>query len=77
VAVAVQGGATSTFLEAYDPQVRDEILDWMFKPGFAASLGILKVEIGMSTVARPSLRGSSLHGFMRCALEERLFNAVH
>lgn len=41
-----QGGATSTFLEAYDPAARDQILDWLFKPGYAVSLGILKVEIG-------------------------------
>ena len=37
------GGATSTFLFAYEPSVRAEILDWMFKPDFAGSLDILKV----------------------------------
>ena len=37
------GGATSTFLFAYEPSARDEILDWMFKPDFAGSLDILKV----------------------------------
>ena len=40
------GGATSTFLMAYDEPFRSEIMDWMFKPGHAASLDILKVEIG-------------------------------
>ena len=40
------GGATSTFLMAYDEPYRSEIMDWMFKPGFAASLNLLKVEIG-------------------------------
>ena len=40
------GGATSTFLMAYEPEIRSEIMDWMFKPGFASSLNILKVEIG-------------------------------
>ena len=40
------GGATSTFLMAYAEPYRSEIMDWMFKPGFAASLDILKVEIG-------------------------------
>jgi hypothetical protein len=40
------GGATSTFLMAYSPEYRSEIMDWMFKPGFASSLNILKVEIG-------------------------------
>ena len=40
------GGATSTFLMGYEPRAREDIMDWMFKPGFAASLNILKVEIG-------------------------------
>jgi hypothetical protein len=37
-----QGGATSTFLMAYDEPYRSEILDWMFKPDYASSLNILK-----------------------------------
>ena len=37
------GGATSTFLFAYEPSARAKILDWMFKPDFAGSLDILKV----------------------------------
>ena len=40
------GGATSTFLLAYKEPQRSQILDWMFKPGFGASLNILKVEVG-------------------------------
>ena len=40
------GGATSTFLMAYQEPYRSEIMDWMFKPGFASALDILKVEIG-------------------------------
>ena len=40
------GGATSTFLQAYKQPQRTQILDWMFKPGFGASLNILKVEVG-------------------------------
>jgi galactosylceramidase len=40
------GGATSTFLLAYEQEARDAMLDWMFKPDFAGSLDILKVEIG-------------------------------
>ena len=40
------GGATSTFLLAYKETQRSEIMDWMFKPGFGASLNILKVEVG-------------------------------
>ena len=38
----MQGGATSTFLMAYEEPYRAEILDWMFKPGFASALDILK-----------------------------------
>ena len=37
------GGATSTFLLAYKEPQRSQIMDWMFKPGFGASLDILKV----------------------------------
>lgn len=40
------GGATSTFLMAYEEDARNAILDWMFKPDYAGSLDILKVEIG-------------------------------
>ena len=38
------GGATSVFLPSYDPAVRAQIYDYLFKPGFGASLQILKVE---------------------------------
>ena len=40
------GGATSVFLRAYPEPYRSQILDYLFKPGFGASLQILKVEIG-------------------------------
>jgi len=40
------GGATSVFLPSYDPAVRSQIYDYLFKPNFGASLQILKVEIG-------------------------------
>ena len=40
------GGATSTFLLAYKEPQRSQILDWMFKPDFGASLQVLKVEVG-------------------------------
>ena len=49
--VSVQGGATSTFLMAYEEKPRGQILDWMFKPDYAASLDILKVEIGASSTS--------------------------
>ena len=31
---------------AYEETARNNILDWMFKPNYAGSLDILKVEIG-------------------------------
>ncbi len=40
------GGATSRFLPDYIKPSRSQILDFLFKPGFGASLHILKVEIG-------------------------------
>ena len=40
------GGATSVFLRSYPEPQRSEILDYLFKPNYGASLQILKVEIG-------------------------------
>lgn len=40
------GGATSRLLVNYAEPYRSQILDYLFKPNFAASLHILKVEIG-------------------------------
>ncbi|XP_052771770.1 galactocerebrosidase-like isoform X1 [Mya arenaria] len=40
------GGATSKLLPGYPQHLRDQILDYLFKPSFGASLHILKVEIG-------------------------------
>ncbi|XP_036592238.1 galactocerebrosidase isoform X2 [Trichosurus vulpecula] len=40
------GGATSRLLVNYPEPYRSEILDYLFKPNFGASLHILKVEIG-------------------------------
>ncbi len=40
------GGGTSRLLWDYPEQQRNEILDYLFKPGYGASLQILKVEIG-------------------------------
>jgi hypothetical protein len=58
------GGATSTFLMAYAEPYRSEIMDWMFKPGFAASLDILKVEIGATYIVHIVLLA-----FAYCSLE--------
>ena len=40
------GGATSVLLPSYPEPQRSQILDFLFKPQFGASLQILKVEIG-------------------------------
>lgn len=40
------GGGTSRLLVDYPRLQRDQILDYLFKPGYGASLQILKVEIG-------------------------------
>ncbi|PKU36774.1 galactocerebrosidase isoform x2 [Limosa lapponica baueri] len=40
------GGATSRLLVNYEEPYRSQILDYLFKPNFGASLHILKVEIG-------------------------------
>ena len=40
------GGATSRLLVSYPEPQRGQILDWLFKPRFGASLSLLKVEIG-------------------------------
>ena len=46
IGAASGGGATSRFLIDYPPAQRAEILDYLFKPQYGASLQLLKVEIG-------------------------------
>src|SRR5690348_13812174 len=43
------GGNTSRLLMDYPPQQRSQILDYLFRPDFGASLHMLKVEIGADT----------------------------
>jgi hypothetical protein len=43
------GGGTSRLLYDYPPAQQSEILDYLFKPGYGASLQLLKVEIGADT----------------------------
>ena len=40
------GGGNSRLLIDYPAKQRDEILDYLFKPGYGASLQILKLEVG-------------------------------
>ena len=46
---ALSAGASSRLLTDYPPQQRNQILDYLFKPGYGAALQILKVEIGGDT----------------------------
>ncbi|GAB3967455.1 ricin-type beta-trefoil lectin domain protein [Actinoallomurus acanthiterrae] len=43
------GGGTSRLIVDYPERQRRQILDYLFKPGYGASLDILKVEIGSDT----------------------------
>ncbi|KAL5016633.1 hypothetical protein ScPMuIL_006222 [Solemya velum] len=55
------GGATSRLLVNYPEQQRNEILDYLFKPKFAASLQILKVEIGGDAQSTDGTEASHMH----------------
>ncbi|XP_041369129.1 galactocerebrosidase-like isoform X2 [Gigantopelta aegis] len=55
------GGATSKLLVNYPKKQRDEILDYLFKPNFGASLQILKVEIGGDSQSTDGTEASHMH----------------
>ncbi|GAB1605893.1 galactocerebrosidase-like [Argonauta hians] len=55
------GGATSKLLANYPLQQRNEILDYLFKPQFGASLQILKVEIGGDAQSTDGSEASHMH----------------
>ena len=55
------GGATSRLLPDYPEQAQGEILDFLFKPQFAASLQILKVEIGGDSQSTDGTESSHMH----------------
>jgi len=55
------GGATSKLLVNYPQKQRDEILDYLFKPNFGASLHILKVEIGGDAQSTDGTEASHMH----------------
>jgi hypothetical protein len=64
------GGGTSRLLWDYPAQQQSEILDFLFKPNYGASLQILKVEIGGDTDssegAEPShMRTASVENYQR------------
>lgn len=55
------GGATSRLLVNYPEPQRSQILDYLFKPGFGASLQILKVEIGGDAQSTDGCESSHMH----------------
>ncbi|KAB1278213.1 Galactocerebrosidase [Camelus dromedarius] len=63
------GGATSRLLVNYPEPYRSQILDYLFKPNFGASLHILKVEIGGDGQTTDGTEPSHMH----YALDEDYF----
>ncbi|XP_040916624.1 galactocerebrosidase isoform X2 [Toxotes jaculatrix] len=55
------GGATSRLLINYAEPYRSQILDYLFKPNFGASLQILKVEIGGDAQTTDGTEPSHMH----------------
>ncbi|XP_051795591.1 galactocerebrosidase isoform X2 [Acanthochromis polyacanthus] len=55
------GGATSRLLVNYAEPYRSQILDYLFKPNFGASLHILKVEIGGDAQTTDGTEPSYMH----------------
>ncbi|ESO88185.1 hypothetical protein LOTGIDRAFT_206940 [Lottia gigantea] len=55
------GGATSKLLVNYPKQQQSEILDYLFKPNFGASLHIFKVEIGGDIQSTEGTEASHSH----------------
>ncbi|KAM3855341.1 galactocerebrosidase isoform 1-T1 [Vipera latastei] len=55
------GGATSRLLVNYPEPYRSQILDYLFKPNFGASLQLLKVEIGGDAQSTDGTEPSHMH----------------
>ena len=55
------GGATSRLLIDYVEPQRSDILDYLFKPNFGASLQVLKVEIGGDSQSTDGTESSHMH----------------
>jgi hypothetical protein len=63
VGAVLGGGGNARYLEDYPPAQRSQILDYLFKPGYGASLQLLKLEVGgdgnSSDGAEPSVEHTS------------------
>ncbi|MEZ0113862.1 hypothetical protein ABH920_007896 [Catenulispora sp. EB89] len=58
---ALSAGANSRLLFDYPEPQRSQILDYLFKPGYGASLQILKVEVGGDTNSTDGAEPSAQH----------------
>jgi O-glycosyl hydrolase len=57
---AVSAGASTRLLYDYPEPARSQVLDYLFKPGYGASLQLLKVEIGGDTNSTDGAEASHL-----------------
>jgi galactosylceramidase len=55
------GGATTRNLVDYPAEQQSQILDYLFKPNFGASLHMLKVEIGGNMLTTDGSESSHMH----------------
>src|SRR5271165_3842950 len=58
---AASAGASSRLLIDYPEPYRSQILDYLFKPDYGASLQILKVEVGGDTNSTDGSESSYMH----------------
>ena len=58
----LSAGASSRLLYDYAEPYRSQVLDYLFKPGFGASLHMLKVEIGGDSQSTDGTEASHMHG---------------
>jgi hypothetical protein len=69
VGAVLGGGGNARYLADYPPRQRDQIMDYLFKPGYGAQLQILKLEVGgdsdSSDGAEPSIEHT--RGHVNCA----------
>eukprot|EP01048_Picozoa_sp_COSAG05_P005602 COSAG05_NODE_337_length_11164_cov_11.970357_3_plen_194_part_00 len=57
----LSAGASSRLLYDYEPAVRSDILDYLYKPSFGAQLTICKVEIGGDVQSTNGAEASHMH----------------
>jgi galactosylceramidase len=57
----LSGGAASALLRYYSPTWYSQLMDYLFLPGFGASLQILKVELGGDVQSTDGTEPSHMH----------------